>query len=306
MIMDYQSILQEVFDESQTFASAGHIANYIPELSRVNPDKFGIFLCTKDQKHFELGDSQELFSIQSISKTFTLSMAFSILGDKIWERVGVEPSGSPFNSIVQLEYENGIPRNPFINAGALVIADILVSHLKNPKEELLGFVRELAQDNSIHFDEKVAKSERETGHHNAALVHMLKAYHNIMNTCDEVLDFYYHQCAISMNCKQLAQSFTPYASLVGPFQFSSVQLSKSQVKRINAILLSCGFYDESGEFAFKVGLPGKSGVGGGIIAFHPHEYSLAVWSPRLNKKGNSARGMKALEIFTTKSGQSIF
>ena len=304
--MDYQSILQEIFDESQAFASAGHVADYIPELSRIDADKFGIFLQSKDKKQFEIGDSLESFSIQSISKVFSLSMAFSILGDKIWERIGVEPSGTAFNSIVQLEYEKGIPRNPFINAGALVIADILLSHLKNPKEQLLDFVRELAQDNSIHFDEKVAQSEKETGHHNAALVHMLKAYQNIQNPCEEVLDFYYHQCAISMNCKQLSQSFTPYASLVEPFQFSTIQLSKSQVKRINAILLSCGFYDESGEFAFKGGLPGKSGVGGGIIAFHPHEYSLAVWSPRLNKKGNSARGMKALELFTTKSGQSIF
>ena len=304
--MDYSQILQQVYTESQAFASKGSIANYIPELSNVNPDKFGIFLQTKDGDSFELGDSQERFSIQSISKVFTLSMAFSLLGEKIWKRVGVEPSGSPFNSIVQLEYENGIPRNPFINAGALVIADILLSHLENPKEELLDFVHNLTKDKTINFDPKVAQSEKETGHHNASLVHLLKAHGNIQNSCEDVLDFYYHQCSISMSCKQLAQAISPYASLTNSFHFSSVQLSKSQVKRINAIMLSCGFYDESGEFAFTVGLPGKSGVGGGIIAFQPNKYTIAVWSPRLNKKGNSARGMKALEIFTTKSGQSIF
>jgi len=304
--MNYSQILQKVYTESQAYASKGNIANYIPELSKVNPDQFGVFLQAKNDQHFELGDSQELFSIQSISKVFTLSMAFSLLGENIWKRIGVEPSGSPFNSIVQLEYENGIPRNPFINAGALVIADILLSYLDNPKAELLHFVQELAQDKSITFDPKIAQSEKETGHHNASLVHMLKAHRNINNPCEDVLDFYYYQCSIAMNCKQLAQAFSPYASLIEPFHFSSITLSKSQVKRINAIMLSCGFYDESGEFAFKVGLPGKSGVGGGIIAFHPDKYTIAVWSPKLNKKGNSARGMKALELFTTLSGQSIF
>jgi len=304
--MDYSSILQNVYNESSKYAQQGKVADYIPELAGINPEKFGMYLLCKTSEHFELGNSREPFSIQSISKVFSLSMAFSYLGENIWNRVGVEPSGSPFNSIVQLEYENGIPRNPLINAGALVIADILLSHLDNPKEELLKFVRKLAQDDSIEFDAKVAKSEKLTGFHNSSLVHMLKAHGNINNHCDEVLDFYYHQCSISMNCKQLAQSFAPYASLNEPFDFASIQLSKSQVKRINAIMLSCGFYDESGEFAFKVGLPGKSGVGGGIVAFHPKEYTLAVWSPKLNKKGNSFRGMKALELFTTLSGQSIF
>lgn len=304
--MDYAAILKQVFDETKAHALEGKLADYIPELSHVDPDKFGIFLYTKDHLHFELGDSREFFSIQSISKVFTLSMAFSLLGEAIWKRVGVEPSGSAFNSIVQLEYENGIPRNPFINAGALVIADILLSHLKNPKEELLTFVKALAQDDRIDFDYKVAASEKETGFHNASLVNMLKAHGNIQNSCQDVLDFYYHQCSIKMTCNQLAFSFSPYASLRSPFNFADTKLSSSQVKRINAILLSCGFYDESGEFAFKVGLPGKSGVGGGIIAFHPQEYSIAVWSPKLNKKGNSARGMKALELFTTLSGQSIF
>ncbi|MFH1000831.1 MAG: glutaminase [Bacteroidota bacterium] len=304
--MDYNSILQKVYKETAKISSQGKLADYIPELAKIEPDKFGIYLITKDGKHFELGDYQDKFSIQSISKVFTLSMAFSILGEKIWNRVGVEPSGSPFNSIVQLEYEQGIPRNPFINAGALVIADILLSHLNNPKEDLLAFVRTLAKDESLNFDLKVAQSEKSTGFHNASLVHFLKAHGNIHNSCDDVLDFYYHQCSISMNCQHLAISLMPYASLEIPFHYPPVNLNSSQVKRINAIMLSCGFYDESGEFAFKVGLPGKSGVGGGIIAFHPKEYTIAVWSPKLNKKGNSARGMKALELFTTLSGQSIF
>lgn len=304
--MDYNSILQKVYKETAKISSQGKLADYIPELAKIEPDKFGIYLITKDGKHFELGDYQDKFSIQSISKVFTLSMAFSILGEKIWNRVGVEPSGSPFNSIVQLEYEQGIPRNPFINAGALVIADILLSHLNNPKEDLLAFVRTLAKDESLNFDLKVAQSEKSTGFHNASLVHFLKAHGNIHNSCDDVLDFYYHQCSISMNCQHLAISLMPYASLEITFHYPPVNLNSSQVKRINAIMLSCGFYDESGEFAFKVGLPGKSGVGGGIIAFHPKEYTIAVWSPKLNKKGNSARGMKALELFTTLSGQSIF
>jgi glutaminase len=232
-------------------------------------------------------------------------MAFSFLDEKVWQRVGVEPSGNPFNSLVQLEYEKGIPRNPFINAGALVIADILVSELKNPKQDFLAFIRTLSGNETINYNEKVAQSEKDTGFRNAALCNFLKSFGNIKNEVEVVLDFYFHQCSIEMTCKELAHSFFFFAN-EGKTKSGKQILSKSQVKRLNALMQTCGFYDESGEFTYKVGLPGKSGIGGGIAALYPNHFSVATWSPRLNEKGNSELGMAALELLTTKTGMSIF
>jgi glutaminase len=304
--MDYAEILEQIEEEIQPFREDGTPASYIPELTKVDPANCGLCLQTLSGESYSLGDSQQRFSIQSISKIFTLSMAFSLLNDKLWERVGVEPSGNSFNSIVQLEYEKGIPRNPFINAGALVIADILITHFDDPKENLLTFIRDLTGCADVGFNESVVKSEKSHGHLNAALVRMMKAHGNINNPVNTVLDFYYHHCSLELSCKELAKAMLPYAESSKPFTIGDITLSASQQKRINALMLSNGFYDESGEFAFKVGLPGKSGVGGGIVAVKPREFSVAVWSPRLNEKGNSVCGMKALELLTTKTGISIF
>ena len=147
------------------------------------------------------------FSTQSISKVFTLTKVFSLLGNTLWDRVDVEPSGNPFNHLSLLEQENGIPRNPLINAGALVIADILVSELKNPKDDFLNFVRNLANDNSIYYDENIAKSEKETGFRNYAAANLLKSFNNLNNSVDEVLDFYFHQCSLKMSCKHMINTY---------------------------------------------------------------------------------------------------
>jgi glutaminase len=235
-----------------------------------------------------------------------LTLARGLEENYLWDRVGVEPSGSPFNSLVQLEYEQGIPRNPLINAGALVVCDVLIGSLKNPQQEFIEFVRILAGDPDIGYCPRVAKSERLTGHKNAAMINLIKSYGNINHDIDLVLDFYCDLCSVEMSCKQLAQAFLFLATNgTNPLTGKEV-VSVSRSKRINAIMQLCGFYDEAGEFAFKVGLPGKSGVGGGIIAIHPGKYSIAVWSPRLNAKGNSFKGMKFLELFTTRIGSSIF
>ena len=303
--MDYSIILNDTYKEIKALPIIGTIATTIPELASVNPDKFGIYLTTIDNQEYGIGDFDEKFSIQSVSKVLSLTLAFSFLDEKVWQRVGVEPSGNPFNSLVQLEYEKGIPRNPFINAGALVIADILVSELKNPKQDFLEFIRTLSGIETINYNEKVAQSEKETGFRNAALCNFLKSFGNINNEVDEVLDFYFHQCSLEMTCKELAHSFFFLAN-EGMTKNGKQILSKSQVKRINALMQTCGFYDESGEFTYKVGLPGKSGIGGGIAALYPNHFSVATWSPRLNEKGNSEFGMAALELFTTKTGMSIF
>ena len=303
--MNYQKTIKEIYVESQEFPKIGEVSASIPELKNISPDKFGIFISTHEGTEFGKGDFQEKISIQSVSKVFTLCLAFSILGEKIWQRVNVEPSGNAFNSLVQLENEKGIPRNPFINAGAIVIADILLSHLKNPKEDFLEFIREISGKKNIQFNQKVALSEKQTGYRNFALGNFLKSFGNIENKVEDVLDFYFHQCSVEMTCEELAHAFY-FFSIEGKTKSGKTILNKSQIKRLNALMLTCGFYDESGEFAYKVGLPGKSGIGGAIVAVLPRKFSVATWSPRLNEKGNSEAGMYALELLTTKLGISIF
>ena len=304
--MNYNQILAEIYQEIGCYAGVGQQATYIPELSKVDPDRYGICLHTLRGAEYFMGDSDMRFSIQSISKVFSMAMGFSFEGEKLWKRIGVEPSGSAFNSIIQLELEKGIPRNPLINAGALVMTDVLLSHLKNPEEEYLEFVRLLSGAPDMQYDERMAVSEREHGYLNAAIANMLKYYGNIENDIERVLMFYFRQCSIGMSCRELSRAFISFADHSRAFSFGNVSLTSSQVKRMNAIMQTCGFYDEAGEFSFLVGLPGKSGVGGGIAAICPQKYAVAVWSPRLNKKGNSVMGMKALELLTTKTEVSIF
>lgn len=305
MHYDYQAILQEIDHEIGPSKVQGKVASYIPELANVAPNKYGVSIKCVDGRAFALGDAYECFSIQSISKVLLLTMGMTLVGDSIWERVGVEPSGDPFNSLAQLEYENGIPRNPLINAGALVVADILVSNLDHPKKDFLQFVRKIVGNDDIEYTESVARSEQTHGFRNAAMVNLLKSFDNIKNDTHDVLDFYFHQCSLAMSCDFLASSFA-YLANGGSTLDGQKILSRSQSKRVNAIMQTCGFYDEAGEFSFKVGLPGKSGVGGGIVAVFPGMYSVAVWSPGLNEKGNSALGMRTLELLTTKTGYSIF
>lgn len=303
--MDFQNVIDRIYNDLKDDVNRGLVASYIPELSNIDAQQFGIYLKLIDGRTFYTGHWDTPFSIQSISKVLSLSLALSLHSEDIWKRVDVEPSGNPFNHLSLLELENGIPRNPLINAGALVIADVLVSHLKNPKQEFLQFVRDLANDQSINFNYKVAESERATGFNNYAAANLLKSYHNLDNNVEDVLDFYFHQCSIEMNCEQLANAFFMFANH-GKCMQNKERLTPSRAKRLNAIMLTCGFYDEAGEFAFEVGLPGKSGVGGGIVALLPNNFTIAVWSPGLNEKGNSLLGMKALEQFTTKTKLSIF
>ena len=304
--MDYQSILNSIYNEVLVLDNNGKIADYIPELKRVNTEKFGIALIDNYQKIYTVGDATEKFSIQSISKVITTALIFSKIGNDLWQRVGFEPSGNAFNSLVQLEYENGIPRNPFINSGALVIADLMLEHFENPKEYFLNFIRELAENENINYNEIVAQSEKENGYRNAALVNYIKSFNNIKNDPDAVLDFYFHQCSIEMSCEDLARVFQVFShnGIVPKSKFKF--LTTSQCKRMNALMQMCGFYDQAGEFTFKVGLPGKSGVGGGVVAIYPNHYTVAVWSPKLNKKGNSFYGLETLERLTTITEASIF
>lgn len=304
--MSFDTIITAIFNEVIQLKDTGAVAAYIPELAKVNSEKFGVCFQNLENTVIGIGDYQERFSIQSISKVFSLTMAYRALGENIWTRLGVEPSGTSYNSLVQLETDKGIPRNPFINAGAIVITDILLSEFDNAKEVFLTYVRNLAGSNAINYSEKIAASEKSVGYRNVALCNFIKSFGNIKNNPEEVLDFYFDICSLEFSCEELSKAFMFLANNgVNPYTNATV-LTKSQAKRINALMQTCGFYDESGEFAFKVGLPGKSGVGGGIVAVHPNEYVISVWSPKLNKKGNSFKGIEFLERFTTQSELSIF
>ena len=303
--MNYSDILHTIYQKVSLIPAYGKVATYIPELAEIPPEKFAVFLQPVDRTGCGQGDYREKFSIQSISKVLLLSLAYKNIESDLWKRMGFEPSGDAFNSLVQLEVENGIPRNPLINAGAIVLCDILIDVLKNPKEDFISFVRKLAVNEDIHYNSKIAQSEAKTGFTNIAIANLIKSYGNINNDLDQVLDFYFYVCSIEMNCKELANTFLVFANEGIIPKTNERILSKSRTKRINAIMQTCGFYDEAGQFAFKVGLPGKSGVGGGIVAIHPEKYAVAVWSPKLNKKGNSFKGMKLLELLTNKT-DSIF
>ena len=304
--MNFEELIQDVYQKIKNTEDKGEMASYIPELSNVDPKNFGVHISTINQVNFGIGNYNDKFSIQSIAKVLALILAYRIVGDEIWDRVGVEPSGTAFNSLVQLEVDKGIPRNPFLNAGAIVVSDILLSNLKNPKEDFIDFVRSISNNTTLEYSNRIAQSEKDVGYRNVALCNFIKSFGQIENEPSDVLDFYYDLCSLEMSCKELSELFLFLANNGLGLQNNESILSESQSKRINALMQTCGFYDESGEFAFKVGLPGKSGVGGGIIAIHPDQYAIAVWSPKLNKKGNSHKGMKFLEEFTTRSELSIF
>ncbi len=306
--MDLQALIDEIAEDLLRVEERGQVANYIPELAKIDARKFAIAIATLDGASYATGDALEPFSIQSISKVFALALALGKVGDGLWNRVRREPSGSAFNSIVQLEHEHGIPRNPFINAGAIVVADVILAG-HQPREaigEILRFVRVAANDDTIRVNPAVSRSEQEAGFRNAALANYMRSFGNIKNPVEMTLGVYFHQCAIEMTCIQLAQAGLFLANGGRDPTTGISVISADRARRINALMLTCGHYDGSGDFAFKVGLPGKSGVGGGILAVVPGRASIAVWSPGLNRQGNSLLGTRALELIAQRTNWSVF
>lgn len=300
--------VDEIYLELRGRSEKGEVASYIPQLAKVPIDKLGIAVVPVSGPIITAGDADECFSIQSISKLFTLTLALGQIGDRLWERVDREPSGNAFNSIVQLEYEQGKPRNPFVNAGAIAVTDVILGG-HQPKEaigEILRFVRFLANDDSINIDRLVAQSEQAHGDRNMALAHFMRSFGIIQHPPAEVLGVYFHQCAIAMSCRQLAQAgLFLAANGRNPITGFNV-VSPRRARRINALMMTCGHYDGAGDFAFRVGLPGKSGVGGGILAIVPNKAVIAVWSPGLDAIGNSLLGTAALEMLAQRTGWSVF
>jgi glutaminase len=308
MPADLRQTVEEITAEMGRETERGLVAAYIPELAKADAGCFGIAVLTNEGELACAGDCDAPFSIQSIAKVFTLTLALGKIGDSLWRRVGREPSGSAFDSIVQLEYERGAPRNPFINAGAIVIADVLLAGAQ-PREAIgaaLRFIRSLADDDAIFVDKAVAKSETETGFRNMALAAYLKSCGNLDHPVDLAIGTYFHQCAIAMSCRQLAMAGA-FLARDGLHPSTGRRIvSAERARRINALMLTCGHYDGSGDFAFRVGIPAKSGVGGGILAIAPGRASIAVWSPGLNRHGNSLLGTLALERLAKATGWSVF
>jgi glutaminase len=301
-------IVAVVHRDMETHLGRGRVADYIPALARVDPRHFGIAVATCEGDAASAGDAAVAFSIQSISKVFTLTMALEKLGADLWRRVGREPSGSAFNSIVQLEQEKGKPRNPLINAGALVVTDALLAGGAPAATiaEIVDFLRRQSDDPSVCVDQEVAASEADTGFRNASLANFLRASRNLRGDVDAVLEVYFNQCALSMSCLQLARAGL-YLAHDGTDPLTSARVTTAvRARRINAVMMTCGHYDASGDFAFRVGLPGKSGVGGGILAIAPGRAAIAVWSPGLNPQGNSHVGQLALERLASLTGWSVF
>lgn len=302
-----QQILSDILDEVRPLIGRGNVANYIPALAKVSANKLAIAVYTNSGEVIKAGDSDEAFSIQSISKALSLTLAMVLYRpEEIWQRVGKEPSGQAFNSMIQLEMEKGIPRNPFINAGAIVIADLLQSRLSAPRQHLLEFARQLSGDTHIVYDKVVAASEMLNSDRNAAIAYLMRSFGNFDNDVIPVLNNYFHACALKMSCVDLAKTFSYLANKGTSVQTGKQIITPMQSKQLNALLATCGLYDGAGEFAYRVGMPGKSGVGGGIIAVVPGEMTIAVWSPELDYSGNSLAGTKALELLSERIGRSIF
>jgi glutaminase len=303
-----EEILAEVLAAVEPHRGEGKVADYIPALAQVDPHKFAIAFAGEDGEVHGVGNCDEPFSIQSISKVFTLALALQRVGRALWDKVGREPSGSAFNSIVQLERELGKPRNPLINAGAIATTGQLIGDRSAEAaiDELLAFLREQAGDERVAVDEVVARSEAATGSRNRSLAWFMKNYGIVENDVETVLGAYFRQCAIAMSCRQLAR-----AGLFLAFDGCDPATGREvaawhNARRINSVMMLCGHYDNSGEFAYRIGLPGKSGVGGGILAIAPGHGAIAVWSPGLNQYGTSAVGARALEHLIECTGWSVF
>ena len=298
------TILPRIAEEVSGLTGQGRVADYIPALARVPAERFALSVNPLHSEPVHVGDHDTTFSIQSISKVFTLTLALQRFEGDLWARIGREPSGDPFNSLVQLEHEEGIPRNPFINAGAIVVADLLLTCLEDPLHELVTMVSKLA-GSKIVVDGEVALSEAETGYRNRSLAHLMKGFGNITHNPEDVLDVYFAQCSLGMTSAQLARALGYLANDgVDPASGERV-LEVSQARRVNALMLTCGTYDAAGEFAFRVGIPCKSGVGGGVVGIVPHHLTACAWSPGLDATGNSVKGRAALEHLVTETGLSV-
>jgi glutaminase len=309
--VDLDGLLEDIAADARPYARDGEVSHYIEAMARLDPGCFGLAVVEMDGTEHATGDADVPFAIQSISKVFSLVLAMRKaeqakgVARELWSRVGREPSGDPFNSLLLLERERGIPRNPMINAGALVVDDILLDHCDDAPGELLALLSELAGE-EIGVDEAVAEQEIEASNRNVAIASFMASFGNMHNPVHDVVESYGRQCAAAMTTRQLARAVRFLATDgVDPATGRRV-LSGPLARRVAAIMLTCGTYDAAGEFAFSVGFPCKSGIAGAITGMLAHELGICVWSPPLDEKGNSIAGRQALSELSTRLDLSLF
>lgn len=300
-----QSIVEDLHCQYKSLQE-GVVANYIPELAKVNPDLFTICLVTVDGEVYQMGDRDQLFTIQSISKVFAYGLALEDCGrDDVLTRVGVEPTGDAFNAII-LDEQSKRPYNPMVNAGAIATTSLIkgADATERLNRLLEMFQRYVGRD--VFVDISVFTSERATGHRNRAMAHLMLNFGMIQPNIEESLDLYFQQCAVMVNCRDLAVMAATLANKgVNPVTGKRA-LQSTYVKDILSVMYTCGMYNFAGEWAYKVGLPAKSGICGGIIAVVPNKMGIGVFSPPLDRRGNSVRGVKVCEELSRILGLHLF
>ncbi len=304
-----ENIIQEILNTNIKYTNYGQVASYIPELKKAKRESLGICIIDKKNNIYKVGDCNTKFTIQSVSKPIVLAMA---LMDNDWSyvfsKVGMEPSGDPFNSIMKLETDDTKkPSNPMINAGAIVTTALIKGNsLKEKEERMLDFFRKMADNPNLKINEDVYKSEKLTGDRNRAMAYLLKNDGFIDEDVEEILDLYFKQCSIEVDTVDLARIGINLANYGVDIQSGERLLSESITRMVKTFMVTCGMYDASGEFAIKVGIPAKSGVGGGIMASVPNQMGIGLYGPSLDKKGNSIAGIRVLEDLSKKLKLSIF
>jgi glutaminase len=302
---ELRALLDEIGDEVKPLAQEGDIADYIPSLAAEDPDRFALAVSPVDGAECATGDADVGFPIQSVGKTFALALALQKVGEDVFERVGKEPSGDPFNSMVQLEHEKGIPRNPHINAGALVVCDVLLETCDDPRGSMIELMSELCGEEVSH-DEQILAAEEDTGHRNAGMAYLMSSFGNLRTSVDEVMAVYLHQCAVKMSARQLARAVRFLANDGVDPRTGRQVVSEQLARRVNALMLTTGTYDSAGQFAYEVGIPCKSGVAGAIVGDVPGMLGVCVWSPPLDASGNSRAGREALHLLAERLQLSVF
>lgn len=303
-----ERVVDDIVGEMFAFPAWGKASDFLPELAKIDVHQFGLAIMTGSGDIVAGGDAERPFTLQSVSKVFALTLALEWFGDEVWRRVGREPSGDPYNSIVDLERHRGFPRNPFINSGALVIVDMLLGRRQG--EAIPEFVRDrisqLFHGDEVGVDDSIWRSERASSFTNRALANLAKSFGNLHHEVEDVITAYVHQCAISLSCRQLAEAGRYLMVERAELDSEAALQEAHRARRVAALMLTCGQYDGSGDFAYRVGLPAKSGIGGGILAIVPNVASIAVWSPGLDDNGNSLLGTLALERLSDRMDWSVF
>lgn len=309
MFCETSKELATLVAEARKYTKDGRVADYIPALGKADPNNLSVAINYPDGRCISAGDVNERFTLQSTSKVISLALVLMDKGtSEVFDRVGMEPTGDPFNSIAKLEKMiPAKPLNPMINAGALVVTHMLSGNsVQEQFDRLLAFVRELTNDSSIDYSEDIARSELETADLNRALCYFLKQHNQIDGDVEELIDLYTKQCAIEMNCLHLARIGTVFA-MDGVDPETSKQIIPKEVARIcKTFMVTCGMYNASGEFAIKIGIPAKSGVAGGIMGAVPGKFGIGVFGPALDEQGNSIAGVKLLEMLSKNYSLSMF